>query len=221
MKGVQKTFDTWAGTERGERMAAGHDTLVSYILDAWDFTEVTNLLDVGCGNGRGLMLAYKRGAQNLAGLDISKNMITEAKKNIPEADLHKGSIENMKMWNDNTFSHIMSIEALYYLDDPFAGLKELRRVLEPGGKIAVAIDYYAENTGTHSWADALGIDIVLQSEADWAKLFQKAGFVDISTSRIVRNEHVRTKPEFQPDDYFPNYDAYKKYIQEGALLLSN
>lgn len=221
MKGVQKVFDSWAGTERGERMAIGHDALVGYILDSWDFMNVSNLLDVGCGNGRALVQAYKRGAENLAGLDLSKNMIAEAKKNIPEADLRRGSAANMKFWKDDTFSHLMSVEAMYYLDDPMEGVKEMKRVLNGDGKVAVAIDYYEENTGTHSWADALGIKLVRLSEQDWASMFMDAGFSDVGLTRIIRNEHVMTKPEFQPSDYFPDYDTYKEYIAEGALLITN
>lgn len=221
MNDVQKLFDSWAGTERGENMASGHDILVSYILDRWDFALVDNLLDAGCGNGRGLMHAYKRGARKLAGIDLSNKMIAEAKKNMPEADLHNGSIDEMKMWDDNSFSHLMSIEALYYLPNPLNGLKEMRRVLRPGGKIAVAIDYYQENKGTHTWQDAIQLELVLLSSDDWVALFHDAGFNDVTASRIIRNEHVRTKQEFEPSPYFPDYAAYMQYIKGGALLLAN
>lgn len=221
MKGVQKVFDSWAGTERGERMAVGHDALVGYILDSWDFMNVEKILDVGCGNGRALVQAYKRGAEHLAGLDISKKMIAEAKKNIPEADLKNGSAINMRSWKDDTFSHVMSVEALYYVDEPMDAIKEIRRVLKPDGMVAVAIDYYEENIGTHSWAEAIGLDIVLLSEQDWAQMFMDAGFTDIGLTRIIRNEHVTNKADFEPSDYFPTYDAYKKYIEAGALLITN
>lgn len=221
MNNVQKLFDTWAGTERGENMAAGHDVLVSYILDMWDFRQVTRLLDAGCGNGRALMHAYKRGAENLAGIDMSKKMIAEAKKNIPEADLHSGSIDNLHMWQDDTFSHIISIEALYYLPDLPAGLKELCRVGQPDGKIAVAIDFYTENEGSHSWAEATGLSLQLLSSAEWIALFEEAGFNGVQASRIVRHENVKTEHEFVASPYFPDYATYLKYIQEGALLLTN
>lgn len=221
MADVKNIFDSWAGTERGERMAKGHDVLVSYILDQWDFLNVEKLLDIGCGNGRALVQAYKRGAEDLAGLDLSDNMIAEARKNIPEADLHTGSIEDMSVWQNETFSHILSVEALYYLDNPAKGIGEMRRILKHDGRIAVAIDYYKENVGTYSWADALGLKLQLLSEQDWAQLFTEAGFENIQLSRIIRNEHVLTQPEFEPSDYFPTYNDYKNYIAAGALLISN
>lgn len=221
MDNVKNVFDSWAGTERGERMAKGHDILVGYILDRWDFKDVSALLDVGCGNGRALVSAFKRGNEKLAGIDLSDKMIAEAKKNIPEADLHVGSMDDMSMWDDNTFSHVMSIEALYYLDDPMQGLKEIRRVLKPGGKIAVAIDYYKENKGTHTWQDAIELDLTLLSEQEWTELFIEAGFDDVKPSRIVRSTDVTPRTEFQPSGYFLTYEQYLSYIEEGALLLAN
>lgn len=221
MNKVQQVFDSWAGTERGERMATGHDVLVNHILNSWQGSNMSHLLDAGCGNGRALMMAKKQGAQNFAGVDLSEKMIAEAKKNIPTGDFHQGSLDDLKWWTENTFSHIMSIEALYYLPNPLAGLNELARVLQPKGKIAVAIDYYQENEGTHSWQDAIALDLKLLSSAEWVALFQDAGFEGVQASRIKRNEKIQLEADFTPSAYFPNYDCYKKYTDEGALLLSN
>lgn len=221
MNKVQQVFDSWAGTERGERMAAGHDVLVNHILGLWVGSDIEHLLDAGCGNGRALMKARERGAQKLAGIDISETMIAEAKKNVTVTDLHSGSMSDMYWWNDDIYSHIMSIEALYYLPDPLAGLKELRRVLKESGKIAIAIDYYKENLGTHTWHDAIELDLKLLSSAEWLKIFQQAGFEDVKASRIRRKHDMQPEAEFVPSPYFPNYEMYKVYKEEGALLLAN
>lgn len=218
---IKELFNSWAGTERGERMATGHDVLVKQIFVKWRNEDIPFILDAGCGNGRALMTAKEKGAQKLAGIDVSEQMIVEAKKNLPEAELYVTPMQELKMWGDDTFSHIMSIEALYYLQDPLEGLKELRRVLKPDGKIAVAIDYYGESKGSHSWADALPFDITLLNEREWVALFKEAGFDDIASSRILRMEHIKTEEEFEPSSFFPNYEAYQDYIASGALLLSN
>lgn len=220
-KDVKGLFDTWAGTERGERMASGHDVLVLHILDMWHNDTIESILDAGCGNGRALWLAKQAGAKKLTGVDMSDKMISEAKRNLPEADLHVGGMEDLNKWQENAFSHIMSIEAIYYLDNPLAALKEFRRVLNDSGKIAIAIDYYGESKGTHAWSSAMPFDIQLLSEKEWLSLIQQAGFNDVSASRIIRTENIKTKEEFEPSDFFPSYEMYEAYIADGALLLSN
>lgn len=218
---VKQLFDSWAGTERGERMAKGHDVLVEDILNRWRNNDIKNILDAGCGNGRALMMAKDRGAKQLAGIDLSDKMIAEAKQNLPEASLHVAQMQDLSMWEDDTFSHIMSVEALYYLSDPLKGLQELRRVLKPNGRIAVAIDYYKESKGTHSWSEALNFDLTLYSERTWVELFKEAGFEDVSSSRILRMENIKPEDEFEPSPFFPSYELYQDYIASGALLLAN
>lgn len=218
---VKELFNSWAGTERGEKMAKGHDVLVSHILDLWRGEEIGTLLDVGCGNGRALMMAKAAGAKHLIGVDMSDKMIATAQQNIPEAQLYNTPMQDLNMLEDNSSSHIISIEALYYLSNPIDGLKELRRVLKSDGKIAVAIDYYKESKGTHSWSAALGFDLSLLSADEWVGLFQQAGFKNVSASRILRTETIKTQEEFEPSTFFTSYELYQDYIASGALLLSN
>ncbi len=221
MSEVKKLFDSWAGTERGERMALGHDVLVQHILDLWKGQDVDHLLDVGCGNGRALYLAQQVGAKQLAGIDLSDKMIAEAKKKLPDATLVNAGMDDLSNWSDNTFSHIISIEALYYLLDPLPAIKEMARVLKPNGKVAVAIDYYTESKASHVWKDALGFDIAMLSAEEWVSLFHQAGLTDVKASRIKRTEGIKTKEEFEASSFFPSYELYEDYIASGALLLSN
>ncbi len=220
MNQVKELFNTWAGTERGERMAQGHDVLVKHILEMWQGGEMQHLLDVGCGNGRALKMALEYGVQKVAGADLSDGMITEAKKNIPNGDFQNTPMQDLSYWEDDTFTHIISIEALYYLKEPLEGLKELRRVLQHNGKIAVAIDYYKESKGTHSWPDALGFELTLLSSDEWVQLFHEAGFEGVKASRIVRASYTKAE-DFIPSPYAPSYELYMDYIRSGALLLAN
>lgn len=218
---VKALFNTWAGTERGERMAQGHDVLVKHILEMWKDDEVQNLLDVGCGNGRALQMAIEHGAKHVSGADISDNMIAQAQKNLSQGDFYNTPMQDLSCWQDDTFTHIISIEALYYLEQPIEGVKELRRVLRHSGKIAIAIDYYKESKGTHSWSDALGFELTLLSAQEWVDLFKSAGFDNVEASRIHRTEGVKRKEDFEASPFFTSYELYKDYVASGALLLSN
>ncbi len=51
MKGVRKTFDSWAQNGRAELMEMEHGNNVSKILQTISFDKPFTFLDVGCGNG--------------------------------------------------------------------------------------------------------------------------------------------------------------------------
>lgn len=214
---VNTLFNSWAGTERGERMAFGHDPLLQPLKTDWNWEQVEAVLDLGCGNGRALSLVQAWGGKRLAGLDVSDKMIVEAKKNVPTADLRVGNIEALP-WADDSFSHVLSVEALYYLEDPTEGLAEIRRVLKTEGCLAIMIEFFAENEASHVWAKNLPTAMVIWSEAEWVTALKKAGFSNAKASRIRRTT-VKTEAEFQPSPSFPSYAQYLAYVEAGALYL--
>jgi len=216
---ISSLFDVWAGKPRGESMAKGHDELVLDIYGGWDFNNVESVLDLGCGNGRALGMAKERGARNISGLDLSENMVKTASKNLPNGDFKRGSIEELP-FADNSFSHIISIEALYYVGDLKRAFSEIARVLKPGGKFAMAIDYYLENIGSHVWEDCLGFDIHLLSGSQWLELVSNAGIKGVEQSRIRRKE-FKSEEDFEASNFFPSYKLYRQYQEAGALKLSN
>ena len=216
---VKDVFNSWAGQERGERMAKGHDPLLQPLLAIWDFSKIDRILDLGCGNGRALAFALSHGAKAVAGVDIAEKMIDEANKKLPDGDFLVAPMYDLP-WPDNHFSHILSVEAIYYLSDPTAGFREMRRVLCPEGRIAILLEYFQENEASHIWAENLGIEMTLWSEAQWVTAMQSAGFENIKASRIIREE-IKSASEFQPSPSFPSYEMYLAYVQAGALMLSN
>ena len=101
-------------------------------------------LDVGCGPGYTLIPLIKKG-WDVAGIDISEEMLERAKKNISEADcdvtqvpLSKGSIEDLQ-FEDNSFDSIACIGVVEYLKSDGKALSELHRVLKPGGTLVITI----------------------------------------------------------------------------------
>lgn len=214
---VANLFDEWAGNQRGENMALGHDELVHHIYDSWNFSEHEKLLDVACGNGRALWLSKNYGVRNHAGIDISSKMIERAKQVLPDADLSVGSAFPLP-WESSFFNKIISVEAAYYFENPQDVFKEFKRVLHPNGKIAIVIEYYKENIGSHAWQSQLPVKLNLLSENEWIELLKIAGFDDIQKERIVRNKNLEG---FSTSPYFPSIELYKEYVRQGALKLFN
>ena len=213
-EGAGALFDEWAAAGRGERMASGHERLAGATLDALELDGAARLLDLGCGVGRALELARERCPCALAGIDASAAMIERARARLPGAELQQASVDRLP-FPDGAFSHVLSVEAIYYFEDPVAAFREVARVLEPGGAVALALELYEENPGTHVWREQLSIPVHLLSAEAWCDRLREAGFVEVGHER-VRCHDDKT---WSPSPYFPSEELFAAYVREGALLL--
>lgn len=197
-------------------MAQGHARLVEVCLERLQLAADSRLLDVGCGVGRALQRAQEQsGGASLAGVDVAEAMIEEARALLPGADLQVASADALP-FADQAFSHLLSVEAIYYFEDPAAAFRELHRVLAPGARVALALELFAENTGSHAWRDALEIPVHLLSSEAWAEHLRAAGFSAVRAERI----HCHDDKEWSgPSPYFPSRELFEAYVEAGALLL--
>jgi SAM-dependent methyltransferase len=99
------------------------------------------VLDVACGPGnttRTLVAAV--GADGLAvGVDSSATMLAQAvretARDSPVGYVRADAVD--LPFDDGTFDAVSCYGALYLMDDPFGSLREMIRLLKPGGRIAV------------------------------------------------------------------------------------
>jgi ubiquinone/menaquinone biosynthesis C-methylase UbiE len=101
------------------------------------------VLDVACGPGnfsREFAKAVGDGGL-VVGIDASRTMLTRG-----VADLRSAGLANLALvrgdatalpFRDASFDGVCCFAALHLFADPFAGLDEMRRVLSPGGRIAL------------------------------------------------------------------------------------
>lgn len=99
------------------------------------------VLDVACGPGnttRTLLAAV--GSDGLAvGVDSSATMLAQAVRDTaPGSPIGYVRADAVDLpFDEGTFDAISCYGALYLMDDPFGALREMIRVLRPGGRIAV------------------------------------------------------------------------------------
>lgn len=100
------------------------------------------ILDAGCGYGR-LMKKFSMYTEKVAGIDISGEMLKEAKKYLSDSSrLHKGSVANLA-FKDQSFDIVICDRVLMHLTklDMKTGLLEFKRVLKPGGIILFSVPH--------------------------------------------------------------------------------
>jgi demethylmenaquinone methyltransferase/2-methoxy-6-polyprenyl-1,4-benzoquinol methylase len=93
------------------------------------------VLDVACGTGD-LALEARRAGANVTGLDFSPAMLERARAKAPELEWIQGDALALP-FEDASFDAATVGFGVRNFDDLGAGLAELRRVLRPGGRLAV------------------------------------------------------------------------------------
>ena len=94
-----------------------------------------NCLEIGAGLGDGLTLIQAAGEWRVSGLDGSRIAALAARRR--GHDLRFADITRMPI-PDNSIDHILGVECVVCLDYPEAGLKDIDRILRPGGALSIA-----------------------------------------------------------------------------------
>lgn len=104
--------------------------------------EKGHLLDVACGTGDFSIAASRAGVKEVTGIDISANMVEIGRKKVHELglddriDLRSGDSEQME-FRDATFDVVTVAFGVRNFEHLELGLKEMCRVLRPGGKVII------------------------------------------------------------------------------------
>lgn len=196
------------------------DEWANRVADAADLRPGQRVLDVACGTGiLTRTVAGRLGPTGAGvGVDLSDAMLTVARRQAPEIAWHQGRAEVLP-FNPASFDRVVSQFGLMFFTDRVAALREMMRVLRPGGRLTVAV---WDSTGNFPLYAALadwlrrhyGPEVVeeflaphvLGSPERLAELFAEAG---VGGATVTRQEGTMRFPSLR--------DWLKVEVQEFLL----
>jgi SAM-dependent methyltransferase len=101
-------------------------------------------LDVGCGDGR---LTAELDAAELTAADVSAEALRRAERRLPGARLLELEPDAVLPLGDASFDLVLCAETIEHVRDVQLLLSEIRRVLEPGGTLALTTPAHGRGTG--------------------------------------------------------------------------
>ena len=101
-------------------------------------------LDLGCGDGR---LTQELAAEQLVAADVSEVALERARALLPRAELRALAPGDVLPYPDSDFDLVLCAETLEHVQDVQWLLSEVRRVLEPRGRLAVTTPAHGRLTG--------------------------------------------------------------------------
>lgn len=129
----------------GEKMVRQHQPETDWTVKLLDLQTHDRALELGCGAGRGLVLAARAtGLTLVAGMDLSPAMLRSAAHRLRRAGqrdrvrLVRGDLA-MLPYADGSLDKIWSVHTFYFWADPEAVFADLLRALTPGGRIVVTL----------------------------------------------------------------------------------
>jgi len=138
----------WAGRFFLRAMNEGHSSMTDWGLTHVAIQNHSTVLDVGCGGGRTVeKLAALASAGMVCGIDYADGSIAASRSHnellIREGRvaIGKASVSQLP-FPDNHFDLVTAIETQYYWPDLPGDMREILRVLKPGGKLVVIAETY-------------------------------------------------------------------------------
>jgi ubiquinone/menaquinone biosynthesis C-methylase UbiE len=176
----------WAGRPFAWLMNISHSALTDWGLEHAPIKSDSAILDVGCGGGRTIQkLAAMAPSGRVSGVDYAAGSVAASRSKNAEliragrVDVQRGSVSKLP-FSENQFDLVTAVETQYYWPDLANDMREILRVLKPGGTLLIILESYAKGRFGTVQGSALrllgGANLSVEQERE---LFASAGYTAV------------------------------------------
>ena len=109
-----------------------------------------DVLEVGCGEGRGVELLMEK-SKTFMGIDKIDQVIDRLSNRYPDATFQQMNIPPFAGLDDNAFDSVVSFQVIEHIRKDKEYLKEIHRVLKPGGKALITTPNIKMSLSRNPW----------------------------------------------------------------------
>jgi ubiquinone/menaquinone biosynthesis C-methylase UbiE len=168
-----------------------HSGVTDWGLSHISVQKTDTVLDIGCGGGRTIgKLAAMASEGRVSGIDYSETSVATARRvnartiERGQVDIRHGSVSQLP-FPENEFNVVTAVETHFYWPNLPADMREVLRVLKPGGVfLLIAEIYRGANTRIGKLADKHlpMAGMALLTEDEHRALFSDAGYLDVQVA---------------------------------------
>ena len=178
----------WLGRISLWRMNASHSKLTDWGLSHISIENQRSILDVGCGGGRTVSkLAAIATQAKVYGVDYSDESVAATKRTNAQwidrgrVEVRHGSVSQLP-FPDDAFDLVTAVETHFWWPNLPGDMREIFRVLKPGGTLVVIAEIYKGMTTragkfVEKYASQTGMTLL--SVAEHRELFSSTGYSDV------------------------------------------
>jgi SAM-dependent methyltransferase len=156
-----------------------HKPLDRLLLDrfAESVRDVGRVCDLGCGPGHVAGYLHQRGV-NVFGVDLSSSMVDQARQLCLGIEFKTGNMLSLELETES-LAGIVAFYSIIHVprDEVVTALCEIKRVLEPGGRLFLA--FHIGDDILHLdelWGESVSLDFVFFQPEEMSNYLEQAGF---------------------------------------------
>ncbi|MBK5277484.1 MAG: methyltransferase domain-containing protein [Bacteroidia bacterium] len=158
-----------------------HQRLLKAYVLAQNFVQ-GDVLEVGCGEGRGIDLILDK-SKSYTAIDKIKPVIDLLQRKYPSGKFISGNIPPLTQFADNSFDRIFSFQVIEHIEDDSLFLSEINRILKPGGTALITTPNRPMSLSRNPWH-------MREYSAEELTQLAKKYFSSVEMKGIAGNEKV-------------------------------